>query len=173
MRSQTGSGYMNPYLAGILLGVVLYASYMLTGHGLGASGGIARIIGGGLSVVWPRHVDTSIGWASIAGGARSVFGHWLVWALLGTVLGGLLSGLLAGRVRIETFKGPRIGVRERLLFAFIGGALVGWASQMARGCTSGQALSGGAVMAAGSWAFMFSVFGGGYLLAWFVRKLWI
>lgn len=165
--------YLNPYIAGILLGVVLYASFMLTGHGLGASGGIARLMGGALAEIAPDHVVTSFGWANIAGGSRSVLSHWLVWALAGTVLGGLVSGLLAGRVKVEVFKGPRIGVRERLLFAFIGGALVGWASQMARGCTSGQALSGGAVMAAGSWAFMFSVFGGGYLLAYFVRKLWI
>jgi uncharacterized membrane protein YedE/YeeE len=44
---------------------------------------------------------------------------------------------------------------------------------MARGCTSGQALSGGATLAAGSWAVMLAIFASAYLLAYFVRKLWL
>lgn len=35
--------YTNPYLAGVLLGLVLLASFVILGAGLGASGGIARI----------------------------------------------------------------------------------------------------------------------------------
>ena len=41
-----------------------------------------------------------------------------------------------------------------------------------RGCTSGQALSGGAVLSVGSWAFMFAVFAGAYALAYFLRRYW-
>ena len=44
---------------------------------------------------------------------------------------------------------------------------------MARGCTSGQALSGGATLATGSWLFMLMVFAGGYAVAYFVRRQWI
>jgi len=44
---------------------------------------------------------------------------------------------------------------------------------MARGCTSGQALSGGASLAAGSWLIMFAIFAGAYAVAYFVRKLWL
>jgi hypothetical protein len=50
---------------------------------------------------------------------------------------------------------------------------MGYGARMARGCTSGQALSGGAVLSLGSWLFMFAVFGGAYALAYFVRKLWL
>jgi uncharacterized membrane protein YedE/YeeE len=56
--------------------------------------------------------------------------------------------------------------------AFIGGALMGFGARYARGCTSGQALSGGAVLSVGSWAFMFAVFGGAYALAYLLRKFW-
>jgi hypothetical protein len=49
---------------------------------------------------------------------------------------------------------------------------MGIAAKMARGCTSGQALSGGALLSAGSWAFMLSVFAGGYAAVWFVRRAW-
>ena len=73
---------------------------------------------------------------------------------------------------VEVYKGPRISVGQRLVFALLGGAIMGYGARFARGCTSGQALSGGAVLSLGSWAFMFSVFIGGYLLAYFVRRLW-
>jgi hypothetical protein len=49
---------------------------------------------------------------------------------------------------------------------------MGFAARMALGCTSGQALSGGALMSAGSWIFMLSVFAGGYGLARAVRRQW-
>ncbi|MCJ7717190.1 MAG: hypothetical protein MUO54_11815, partial [Anaerolineales bacterium] len=34
--------YANPYLGGVLLGMVLFASFFITGNGLGASGGLSR-----------------------------------------------------------------------------------------------------------------------------------
>ncbi len=164
--------YMNPYLAGALLGVVLFASFFLTGHGLGASGGMSRLTTAATDVVAPERVDRNFYLAGMAGGETNPLDHWLLWAMLGTVLGGLSSGLVSRRVALEVRRGPRLSARARLLFAFGGGALVGFGARLARGCTSGQALSGGAMLSAGSWAFMFAVFAGGYLLAYFVRRLW-
>ena len=66
----------------------------------------------------------------------------------------------------------RITVRTRWFMAFLGGAIMGYGARFARGCTSGQALSGGATLSLGSWLFMFAVFGGAYALAYFLRKLW-
>jgi hypothetical protein len=43
---------------------------------------------------------------------------------------------------------------------------------MARGCTSGQALTGGTTLSAGSWLVMFAIFGGAYGMAYFMRKMW-
>ncbi|HUU29033.1 MAG TPA: YeeE/YedE thiosulfate transporter family protein [archaeon] len=164
--------YMNPYLAGALLGLVLFASFMLTGHGLGASGGLARITAGVVDLVAPRHVDRTAALAEMAGGDQNPYDNWLVWAICGVMLGGFISGLLGKRVRVETRMGPHVSTRKRWLMAFIGGILVGIGARLARGCTSGQALSGGAVLSVGSWAFMMAVFAGGYLLALPVRKLW-
>jgi len=58
------------------------------------------------------------------------------------------------------------------MIAFVGGVLFLYGARMARGCTSGQALTGGAVLSAGSWVVMLCIFGGAYGLAYFVRKLW-
>ena len=164
--------YWNPYLAGAALGLLLFASFMLSGHGIGASGGLAHLLVSVEDLAVPRHIDANPSLAEMAGGAANPLNNWVVLQVLGTLLGGFISGLLAGRVRPSIEKGPRLSTRGRFGYALLGGALVGFGARMARGCTSGQALSGGAVLSAGSWAFMLAVFAGGYLLAWPVRKLW-
>jgi uncharacterized membrane protein YedE/YeeE len=59
-----------------------------------------------------------------------------------------------------------------MLGAFAGGALTAVGADLARGCTSGQALTGGALLNAGSWAFMLCVFAGGYAVAPLVKRQW-
>jgi uncharacterized membrane protein YedE/YeeE len=164
--------YTNPYLAGALLGLVLFASFFFTGNGLGASGGLNRILVFFEDLVVPKHVDTTPYLLGMAGGDKNPLDSWVVFVTIGVVLGGFFSGWRNGRVKIETNKGPNISNRQRWLFAFIGGGFMGFGARLARGCTSGQALSGGAVLSAGSWAFMFAVFAGAYALAYFVGKLW-
>jgi len=164
--------YTYPYIAGAALGVVLFASFLVTGHGLGASGGLQRIGAVVVDAVAPEHVDRNAQWASVAGGDRNPLDHWLVWSVVGVAIGGFLSGWLGGRLKRETQRGPAISRRTRLIAALAGGILVGFAARMARGCTSGQALSGGAVLSVGSWVFMMMVFVGGYLAAGPFRRLW-
>ena len=165
--------YVDPYLGGALLGLVLFASFFVTGGGLGASAALARVQTGVLDWLSARHVDRVAYFAELAGDARSPWAHYSVYMLAGTLLGGLVSGLLNRRVRLETRKGPRISARTRWIMAFAGGVVMAYGARMARGCTSGQALSGGAVLSVGSWAFMFSIFAAGYAIAWFLRRLWI
>ena len=166
------SRYWNPYAAGGALGIVLFAALFVTGSGLGASGGFARVMAFFEDRVAPAHVDCNPHLAPMAGGQNNPLDHRMVWMILGVVLGGFVSGLLAGRVKVETCKGPHVSVKTRWLLAFIGGSLMGYGAGLARGCTSGQALSGGAVLSAGSWAFMMMVFAGGYLFAYPLRKAW-
>jgi len=169
---RTPKPYLNPYVAGVLLGVVLFLSFAVFGHGLGASGGVAKLVGVAVDTAAPGHTEKSAYLVGLVRDSARPLDTWLVYEILGVVIGGFLSGLLAGRVKVETFKGPRISVPVRLAAAFLGGGIAGIGVRLARGCTSSQALSGGAVLSAGSWAFMFSVFGGAYLVAYAVRKLW-
>lgn len=164
--------YLNPYAAGIFLGLVLFLAFFVTGGGLGASGGMNNLVVALEDQVAPGHVDRTDYLLQIAGGTKDPLDSWTVWMLFGTGIGGLLSGWWNGRWKIETNHGPRITPRVRWATAFVGGAFMGFGARLARGCTSGQALSGGAVLSVGSWAFMFAVFGGGYALAYFVRRLW-
>ncbi len=164
--------YMNPYMAGVLLGLVLFGAYFFTGTGLGASGGLSRFVVSAEDLVAPRHVDRVGYLVGMAGGELNPLDHWIVLVTLGTFLGGGLSAFWNKRLKLETQKGPRISVQTRWAMAAIGGVLMGYGARLARGCTSGQALSGGAVLSVGSWAFMFAVFAGGYAVAYFVRRLW-
>jgi uncharacterized protein len=164
--------YLNPYLAGTLLGIVLFLAFFITGSGLGASGGLNRLLVYVQNSINPEHIDQVAYLLKMAGGNANPLDSWIVFLTIGTIVGGFISGLLGRRMKFETNKGPRISNGTRWFLAFIGGSLMGYGARLARGCTSGQALSGGAVLSVGSWAFMFAVFAGAYALAYFFRRFW-
>lgn len=166
--------YWNPYLSGIGLGLVLLAAFVIMGRGLGASGAFSSLISAGVETVAPEHAASNGFYEGYLGdGTKSPLKDWLVFEVLGVLAGGFISGSLAGRIKKTTEKGERISVRNRLIFAFIGGGLMGFGAKLARGCTSGQALTGGALLNVGSWAFMMMVFAGAYGAAYFIRRQWI
>lgn len=164
--------YWNPYLAGVVLGLVLLAAFVVAGNGLGATAlpkrGLA-VIGNQVAPEWTAQNTVLKGY--VANGANPLR-NWLVVEVVGVILGGFLGALSAGRLATKVEKGPNISVQGRLKYALWGGVIMGFAAALARGCTSGQALSGGATLATGSWVFMLMVFGGGYATAWFVRRQW-
>jgi uncharacterized membrane protein YedE/YeeE len=164
--------YLDPYVAGALLGVILFLAFYVTGGGLGASAALSRVQTGVLDLLAPGHVDRVAYFAELAGGTRSPWLHSSIWMLAGTILGGFTSGLVNRRLKLELRKGPSITTPTRVVFALLGGAIMGYGARLARGCTSGQALSGGAVLSVGSWAFALAIFASAYALAWFVRRLW-
>lgn len=163
--------FWNPYLAGVALGLVLLATFVLTGKGLGASGASFRVGVAAVQAVAPGHVE-GVPMMAAATEDGPPLRYWLVFQVLGVVVGGFLGALTSGRLGRETLRGPTFGVRPRLLLALGGGALMGVGAQLARGCASGQALSGGALLSAGAWIFFMCFFAGGYALAYFVRRQW-
>ncbi len=174
METKTGNHhepkpYANPYLAGVLLGLVLLASFVILGAGLGASGGIARI---GASLSMCVSTPHTLGSEYFGKWGAHPLNYYLVFMFAGTFIGALFSALLAKRVRIQVERGSSASVSRRLIYALAGGTIVGFASRLAQGCTSGQALSGGALLLTGSLVFMVCLFAGGYAAAWFVRRQW-
>ena len=164
--------FWNPYLAGIALGLVLLTSFLIMGKGLGASGAANRVGVFIAEVLAPAHVAANPTLAATKGDRASVLDDWLVFEVLGVILGGALGAITAGRFGAKVIRSAGTSVATRLAFASGGGVLMGLAARAARGCTSGQGLSGGAVLSVGAWIFMLSVFAGGYAFAWFVRRQW-
>ncbi|MBT4792926.1 MAG: YeeE/YedE family protein, partial [Halobacteriovoraceae bacterium] len=158
MNLLTKANYLKPYIAGIGLGFVLLAAFYVSGSGLGASGAMMRTVVTVEKVISQSHVDNNIYLANYGGGDKNPMDAWLVFEVIGVLIGGLFSGILGGRIKVETNHGPRINKKRRLYFAFAGGALFGAGARIARGCTSGIALSGGATLALGSWITMMCIF---------------
>jgi len=164
--------YWNPYVAGVLLGVTLLGAFVLAGQGLGASAFPKRVLAAGANVVAPTWTAANPQFGSYVADGANPLRNWLVVEVVGVFLGGFIGAVSAGRFKSTVEKGPRIGTRGRMTYAFAGGVIMGFAAALARGCTSGQALSGGASLATGSWLFMLMVFAGGYSVAYFVRRQW-
>lgn len=166
--------YMNPYLAGFLLGLVLLGTIYVTGRGLGASGAVKSVVLSTIENIAPQHsANTPFIKTYSEAHPGGPFKDWLVLEVIGVVMGAFFSGLISNRVGIKLDKGPKINNRTRIIAAIIGGAFFGFGAQLGRGCTSGAALSGMAVMSFGGIITMFAIFGSGYAVAYFFRKLWL
>jgi len=166
-------GYWNPFLAGIALGLVLLATFYLMGTGLGASGAVARtaaVIGHSVA---PEAVEHN-GYLKefYKPGRKHPFSDWMVVEVVGVFIGAAVAVLSARRFKPGVGRGPHASVGLRLVLAFAGGAVAGVGTRFAMGCTSGQALSGGATMVVGSWIFMMVVFATAFSAAYFVRRQW-
>ncbi len=161
--------YMNPYLAGFLLGLLLLVTIFISGRGLGASGAIKSVVVATTQTVNKDAQNISKFFISDGNPLKS----WLLFEVVGVVIGAFLSGFLSNRLTWKIDKGPRIKNATRLALALTGGLFFGLGSQFGRGCTSGAALSGMAVFSAGGFLTMMAIFGTGYVIAYFFRKLWI
>ncbi|MDR4987842.1 MAG: YeeE/YedE thiosulfate transporter family protein [Bacteroidales bacterium] len=168
----TPKNYMNPYLAGFLLGLVLLAAFLITGRGLGASGAVKNAVVTLTGNIAPEYARQSVFFADYFSGEHPLM-SWLVFLVLGVIIGAFYSGAMANRLGFKIERGPGLSARARLVFALSGGLLFGFGAQFGRGCTSGAALSGMAVMSTGGILTMMAIFGTGYLIAYFFRKLWI
>jgi len=169
MNTTSPKPYSNPYISGIFLGLTLLASFLILGAGLGASSGLARIGASIEGFVFPAHTAAS---EYFGKWGTSPMNYYLVHMLVGAFLGGLFSALYHARISIQVEKGKKSTVKQRLIMAGVGGVLVGFSSRLAAGCTSGQALTGGALLLTGSLVFLCCVFAGGYAAAYWVRRQW-
>ena len=174
MEKDRSKRYLNPYVGGVLLGLVLLTAIFISGRGLGASGAIKSAVAAGVQNVSKSHFQSAASYKEFAAGhTGSPLNSWLVYEMIGVLVGGFLSGAFAGRLKWKVEHSPKITSKRRILFAVIGGIFFGLGSQFGRGCTSGAALSGMAVLSLGGFITMMAIFGTAFGLAYFFRKLWI
>jgi len=113
------------YVVGPLMGIVVVLVYALLNKRLGVSGSYTQ--------------------ARMFVLGRSVAEPWRIWFLVGIVGGATLTTVLRGGVVVGTDYGA-LGRFLPLGFVvpilFIGGALIGFGTRWAEGCTSGHGLAG-------------------------------
>jgi hypothetical protein len=165
--------YMNPYLAGVMLGMSLLMAMYTSGRGLGASGGIKYCAVSLMGAFNKPHAEKSVYYGKYFENSKKPLNNWLTYEILGVVTGGFISGAVSGRLKFRVERSPNISGKRRRVFAFLGGLFFVFGAQLARGCTSGAALSGMAVLSVAGFVTMIAIFGSAYAFAWFFRKNWI
>jgi uncharacterized membrane protein YedE/YeeE len=160
--------YVDATWAGLALGVVLLLSFVLAGRGLGASGAFAAVAGRTIDAVAPNATagDPRLADRLPAGESTPLTDNWIVLEIVGVCIGAALSAWWSGRWRVQ----PSLVSRPRIVRAVAGGALMGLGARLAYGCTSGLALSGGALLATGAWIFIPIAFGTAFLVTWLARE---
>lgn len=160
-------------IAGIIIGISMVLAWVVAGRGIGASGALTRIVATLQHWLMPALTAKSAYFAPYFAGGANPLNNWLLYLMVGMLAGSFVGALSCRDLKFEVQRGPRMSSSGRLVYAFFGGALVGFAARLARGCTSGQALVGAAQLSVGSWAFLICIFIGGFGTAYFVRKQWI
>jgi len=170
--SSTAQPFLNPYLAGFLLGLVLLGTYAVTGRGLGATAGFAALATWLTGLVSPAHLQASVVHLKYWNEGAPLL-NWTLFLLVGALAGAALSGWMGHRFKFSIERGPHISDGQRLTLAFFGGFLSACGAKLAKGCTSGQALTGSSILNVGSLVFLVAVFAAAFGLAYFVRKEWL
>ena len=165
--------YWNPYFGGFMLGLLMIFTFYITGRGLGASGAFKSTVVTIVDDVAPTHATNNAYYDQFIKNGKSPLNTWLVFEAIGVLIGGFLSGALGGRLKLYVQHSPNITSKKRLIVALLGGLFFGFGAQLARGCTSGAALSGMAVLATAGFVTMLAIFGSAYAFAYFFRKNWI
>jgi uncharacterized membrane protein YedE/YeeE len=165
------NNFWSPYIAGVGLGITLLATFYVVGWGLAASSAFSLLAGVGTREVNPEYAHTLKYFARYLD-VKAPLLNWGLFEIGGLFVGALAGSLLSGNFRLKFDKAAHMKNGTRLLTAFTGGMLIGFASRLARGCTSGVALSGGAQLALSGWVFVISMFISGFILAAFFRRLW-
>lgn len=161
--------YWNPLVAGIALGVVLLATFVITGHGLGATGFTTRL------TAW-----FGMNLAPIATEANEYLGSmveegkplnaWITWQVIGVAIGALVSAWLAGRIRLHLDGKRFLGGAKRPITALVGGILAGFGARVAAGCTSGMGLSGAATLSLAGFVFLITFFAVGLVASRLMKE---
>lgn len=157
-----------PLAAGIALGLVLLLTFVLTGHGLGATGASTRVAAWmGLELA-PAATQANEYLGPLVEKGNPV-PSWISWQVVGVALGAVIAAFMGGRFRVQMDGSRSIGTPRRVLTALIGGLMAGFGARVAAGCTSGLGLSGAATLGIAAFVFLGTFFAAGLVASRLVK----
>ena len=159
----------NPYVAGVLLGLGLLATFLVTGNGYGVTGATTIATAHVAGHIDPKLVAEHTYFHNLFGVSLD---RWIVWEVLGLSVGALIGSVIAGRFKFQIDGPSQAGRTLRLVLALGGGAVSGFGARLALGCTSGMGLSGSATLAAAGFLFLIGFFVAGIVFGQITKGLW-
>ena len=170
-RAEAAPGRWNPYLVGAGIGVLSWLVFVIVAAPIGITTAGAQIAGGvAAAFVGQEAVAANAYWARNP--MRLDYGTLF---LIGTAVGAFVSALLRGGLRVEHVPavwqerfGPSVALRYA--GAFLGGAIIMFASRLANGCTSGNGISQSLQLAVVGWVFFATMFASGVGTAWLMFR---
>lgn len=170
--ARTPKPLWNPYVAGAFLGFALLLTFVMTGHGLGASGFMTSVAAVGSHVVAPTATASNGYFGRLVAGGHNPLNSWITWEIIGVIVGATAAAIWAGRFRWKVDGPPLATNKRRVLLALLGGTLSGFGARVSLGCTSGLGLSGAAVLASAGFLFLIGFFVVGALTGLIMRRVW-
>ena len=174
MQAQSTDGhrvikpFWSPLVAGVALGLVLLLTFVISGHGLGASGAATHLVAGAGLAVAPAAVQAN-GYLGPMVTDGSPMGSWITWEVLGVAIGALAASFMAGRFRVQLDGAHSVGTPQRLARALAGGLMAGFGARVSAGCTSGLGLSGAATLGIAAFVFLGLFFATGLIVSRVVK----
>ena len=162
----------NAHVAGVALGLVLLATFVATGHGLGASGTPTAIAAVASAAVAPAATANNGYLGPMVANGTDPMNSWIVWEVLGVLIGAVAAAWWSGRMHLRVEGPGNLKPAGRLAAALLGGLLSGFGARVSAGCTSGLGLSGGAVLATAGFVFLIGFFLFGMVTGFVTRRLW-
>ncbi len=169
---RSSRSYWNAHLAGVALGLTLLSTFVLTGHGLGASGFPTALAARTADMVSPALAASNQYLGPMLEDGRNPLDAWITWQVLGVAIGGLAGALVSGAFRWHIDGPTHLRTLARLSMALVGGMLAGFGARVAAGCTSGLGLSGSATLAIAGFVFLMGFFAAGVAGGFAFRRLW-
>jgi uncharacterized membrane protein YedE/YeeE len=159
----------NPYLVGVLIGVLSWVTFYTMSKQLGTSTSMVHAAGLATAIVAPEHAAQNPYYQAEITPKNPMF-DWQMFLVLALPVGALLGAWLTKDFNVEKVPALwrwRFGELpwRRYLGAFLGGAILLFGARMAGGCTSGHGISGCLQLAVSSWVFFMSMFVSGVVTA--------
>ncbi len=154
------------WVGGLAVGLYALLQFALTGKALGVSTGYGNICGGfSQSPFFHR-------------GEYETIDNWRLWFIVGLPLGGVLAALTSPGEIVWSFSLGRMydQVLPQALWAkgavlLLGGAMIGYGSRLANGCTSGHAIAGLSLLNPPSFLAAAGFFVGGIIVVQILFRL--
>jgi uncharacterized membrane protein YedE/YeeE len=162
---------LSPYVAGIGIGLLSWAAFLLSDRPLGCSTAFSRTSGMIEKLFRGSKVKEKAYYKKVS---PSVDWQWML--VLGVFIGAFLSAKLSGQFQgdwVPTKWATSFGETPftRWIVALTGGIVMGIGARWAGGCTSGHGISGTLQLNVGSWLAAMCFFIGGIATAMIIFKV--